>query len=60
MLGFTIVLTLAGALAASLLTVQVMATRIDGACRKAELVRDTRRLRTKHRLEMPPPRQRRR
>jgi hypothetical protein len=49
MVACIILAALAGTFVAVMATLRVMVTRVDDACRLAELVRDTRRLRANHR-----------
>lgn len=55
MIAFAILAALAGTFLAAMMTLRVMVTRVDDACRLAELVRDTRRLRANHRAAMAVP-----
>ena len=54
MFVFTTILACVGAFIAAILTLKVMVTRVDHACRLAELVRETRRLRVFHRAATAP------
>ena len=54
-----ILATLGGAFVAGVLTLGIMAARIDNVQRFADLIRETRRLRAAHQVASTPPRRRR-
>jgi len=60
MTAFSAVIAIAAALFTAFLATRIVVLRVDDACRVAELVRQTRALRARHRIPVPTPRLRRR
>lgn len=60
MTAFATIVALAAAAFTAYLAARIVVLRVDDACRLAELVRDTRTLRARHRASLPAPRARRR
>lgn len=60
MTSFAGLVAIAAALFTAFLVTRIAVSRIDDACRLAELVRQTRALRARHRATVPTPRLRRR
>jgi hypothetical protein len=58
--AFATLVALAAAAFTTFLAVRIVVMRVDDACRLAELVRNTRALRARHRAAAPAPRLRRR
>lgn len=60
MTAFAVLIAIAAALFTAFLATRIVVLRVDDACRLAELVRQTRALRARHRTPVPTPRLRRR
>lgn len=56
MSAFATLVALAATAFTAYLAVRIVVLRVDDACRLAELVRETRRLRARHRASLPAPR----
>jgi hypothetical protein len=58
MTAFAAIVALAATAFTAFLALRIAVLRVDDACRLAELVRETRRLRARHRASLPAPRTR--